>query len=218
MADFCISDVYDETAEISWNNDSIREALLYMIASTGQKTMPTHKEIFAFYGNYKLSNAIRRNGGTKRWANELGIDTKECESKLGAQYEDYFVAEMMQRGRECERVNLHDGRFPYDAIVDGTIKVDVKAARPTSIRGYRFFCFNLEKKTQTCDFYVTYCIDEKNEIEKVYVIPSNIMHGKKQLSIGSIQSKYDSYIGRYDLIEGTSDFYAAMNLVKSFGA
>lgn len=28
----------------------------------------------------------------------------------------------------------------------------------------------------------------------------------------------DSYIGRHDLIEGASDFYAAMNLVKSFGA
>lgn len=25
MADFCISDVYDETAEISWNDDSIRK-------------------------------------------------------------------------------------------------------------------------------------------------------------------------------------------------
>lgn len=217
MADFCISDVYDEKAEISWTDDAIREALLHMIESTGQKTMPTHKETLAFYGNYKLSNAIRRNGGTKRWAEELGMDTKECESKLGAQYEDYFVAEMMQRGRECERVNLRDGRFPYDAIVDGTIKVDVKAARPTSIHGYRFFCFNLEKKMQTCDFYVAYCINEKNELEKVYVIPSNIMHGKKQLSVGTKRSKYNSYVGRYDLIEGASDFYAAMNLVPDVG-
>lgn len=216
MAGFSIKDVYDENASISWNDDSIREALLHMVESTGQATMPTHKEILKFYGNYKLSNAIRRNGGTNRWAEELGLDVKECETKLGQQYEDYFVAEMMKRGRECERVNLRDGRYPYDVIVDGTVKIDVKAARPTDMRGYRFFCFNLEKRMQTCDFYVAYCVDENDKIEKVYVIPSSVMHNKKQLSVGSNNSKYDSYIGRYDLIERTSDFYAAMNLVKSF--
>ena len=96
MADFFINGLFDASCKTRWTDDAIKEALQYMVSKTGQEMMPSYEEIRQFYGNYKLTNAMRRTGGPARWAKELGMEIKDSESRLGFNYEDYFIDKTSQ--------------------------------------------------------------------------------------------------------------------------
>ena len=50
------------------------------------------------------------------------------------------------------------------------VKIDVKTGNKTKAHGYNFYSFNLEKKQQTCDLYIVYCLGENKNIEKIYIV------------------------------------------------
>lgn len=179
-----------------WNEEKILQEVKKVVAKTGQKTMPTHKELFDFFGNYKLTNAMAKRKGTKYYANILGLSIKECESKMGEDNEFYCSIQINEiLGLDSQKTAP---RYPYDLLVENSVKIDVKSAKLFKINNTQYFTFNLEKTHQTCDLYVFYCI-ENDVIVKTLIIPSYILSGKTQLSIGH-KSKYDKYIDRWDLI------------------
>ena len=187
-----------------WDEEKIEEKILYMVEKTKQITFPTHTEINDFFGDYKLSNAIRRHGGTKYWADKLGMQCKECESEFGYNFEELCKIDIMENcGLESQLCQI---RYPYDILVERCAKIDVKAAKLFSNYGKsEYYSFNLEKKEQTCDFYVFYCLD-KNQIKKIYIVPSIVMSGKKQFAIGKKISTYDKYLYKWNLINNFVDF------------
>ena len=122
---------------------------------------------------------------------------KQCESKFGYKYEEMFVDDVLKFcGLSSE---LCDVRYPYDVLVDEGVKVDVKASRKYNAGTWSMYTFNLEKGLQTCDVFVFYCINDE-KVEKVYIVPSSILSGKTQFSIGILRSKYDQYLDRWDII------------------
>lgn len=193
-----------KTDKTNWNNEKIQEQILYMVGKTKQKTFPTHTEMLNFFGDYKLSNAIRRHGGTKYWAEKTGMEIKECESKFGYSFEEMCKIDILENcNLESE---LCPVKHPYDILVEGCAKVDSKAAFPFFNYGRtKYYSFNLEKKQQTCDFYVFYCLEEE-KIKKVYVVPSFVMSGKKQFAVGVKSSIYDKFLDRWDLIQNFVNF------------
>ena len=186
-----------------WNEKKILDSIKEMVAETGQKTMPTHKEIFDFFGNYKLTNAMAKRKGTKYYADVLGLQIKDCESKMGEETEFYCAMQIREfLGLESESTHR---RHPYDLLVENAVKIDVKSARIfISKNETKYFTFNLEKPQQTCDIFVFYCMENGVPI-RTLVIPSYVLSGKTQLAIGS-KSKYDKYENRWDLIQKYYDF------------
>ena len=182
-----------------WDERTIGNALRKMVNATGQTTMPTHTEMYSFYGNYGLSNAIRKNGGTHYWASKLGLDAKNCESKMGEAFERRFIDDLLtQTNLQAMPMPI---RYPYDVLVEGAVKVDVKASHLYRKDGIGFYSCNLGKTYQTCDIFAVYCLADDDEIDKVYIIPSSRLNGQKQLAIGQYNSKYDAYIDKWDIIE-----------------
>ena len=186
----------------NWTEEKIIVALTEMISATEQKTMPTHTEIYNFYGNYRLSNAIRRHGGTKYFANLLGLEIKQCESQFGEIYEDKFIIDLLNKLGLTGEKTLP--RFPYDVLIEKSVKVDVKASKPYHYKNNKWYSCNLEKKQQACDIFVIYCVN--GEDEKTYIIPSVVMSGKCQFSIGTETSIYDKYLNRWDIISDYVNF------------
>lgn len=186
-----------------WSQERIEKEVLYMVQKTKQNTFPTHTEMFDFFGDYKLSNAIRRNGGTKYWADKLGMECKQCESKFGTSFEERFIEDVL---RELDfRSEMCKVRYPYDVLVEDVAKVDVKCSNRIQAHGFQLYTSNLEKDFQTCDFYVIYCLNE-NKIDKIYILPSFVMSGKTQFSVGINSSKYDVFLNRWDLIKDFVEF------------
>ena len=191
-----------------WDDEKIVEALRFMIDSCNMDTMPTHSEIRNFFGSDALNCAMSKRKGTKYYASVIGIKTKECESKFGDQLEDFCVLQIQEKlGLDGEKTKP---RYPYDILVNRSVKVDVKASRLFNNYGAtKYYSFNLEKKDQTCDVFVFYCINENDEIEKTFIIPSNFISGKTQLAVGRT-SIYDKYIDQWHFISDHEKFMREM--------
>ncbi len=181
-----------------WNEAKIISCINEMVNKTGNNQMPTHSEMDKFYGNYCLSNAVRRHGGTKYFANKMGLEIKNCESKFGEDFELRCINDIMLKlNLEAEKMQI---RYPYDVLVENSVKIDVK-----SCTGKQYYSFNLEKAHQTCDIFVFYCI-KNDEVEKIYIVPSSVLCGKTQFAVGMNSSKYDKYLNRWDIIKHYNDF------------
>ena len=180
-----------------WDSEKIESSLKQMIQKTGQSYMPTHSEMIEFFGNNKLCNAVRRHGGTKYWAEKIGFAQKQCESKTGSDYEQIFCNQVIEKFNVDAQ--LTPIRYPYDVLVDGSVKVDVKSGCTVG-SGSKYYSFNLEKALQTCDIFAVYCLDENMNQAKMYIIPASVLSGKTQLAFGILKTKYSIYENRWDIL------------------
>jgi hypothetical protein len=191
----------------SWSKELIEKTLTDIVAKHKMDTFPTHTQMHEMTGSMALLNAVRRSGGTRYWAEYLGLEIKPSESKLGEEYELKCMEQMKHFGYRCEKM---PDRYPYDLLVENNIKVDVKCGNLFKGENGEYYTFNLEKKSPTCDLFVCYCI-EGGKVEKVMVIPSCKLSGKTQLAVGKNVSKYDKYIGRWDYFGLYNEFYHKIN-------
>ena len=58
---------------------------------------------------------------------------------------------MLEKGFDAERVNYDEPRFPFDVLINGCVKVDVKVARVfgSDKQGYYSLWLSLFSKTYT---------------------------------------------------------------------
>lgn len=185
-----------------WTDELIEERILEVVDFHGYSRMPTMKEIEDYYGNTALTKKIGASGGFEAWANKLKLSRKPCESVLAAQYEKLAKKTLEEKGFNCELTSV---KHPYDILVNGGVKIDVKVSNLVAIGDSKAYTFNIEKKQPTCDLYVAYCLDENKEIAKTYIIPSRVLTGQCQLSLGKDNSEYDIYLNRWELIKRFND-------------
>ena len=160
--------------------------------------MPSMAEVKMYYGDCRLTNAISKSGGFRYWAKKMGLEVKDSESQLGYECEMMVMQLLKEQGYDCEKTSI---RHPYDLLVNGCVKIDVKVARVSKCRTSDSYSFRLAKPQQTCDVYIAVCLGDSAEPKKTYIIPSHVMTGKKQLTLGIVHSKYDEYIDRWDIID-----------------
>lgn len=158
--------------------------------------MPSNSEIEIATKSTSLQNLICKNGGFYYWANMLGLKTKNSDTKKGIEYEEKCIDYLNSIDLSAESTPV---RFPYDILVNGITKIDVKVSNGYSCdKGY-WYSFNLESNIPKCDIFVFYCTNN-GEKEKTLIIPANILKDMRQLSIGKT-SVYDVYVDRWDYIE-----------------
>ena len=190
-----------------WTEKNIEIAIKEVMSKAKINTMPTHTVMKEITGNEALSNAVRRHGGSKYFADKLNLEIKQCESKLGFEYECECINYLTNIfGYDCE---LTKARYPYDILVNDNIKVDVKCGNLYHGTEGNYYTFNLGKSKPTCDVYVCYCVND-DVVQKVYIIPSCVLSGKTQLSVGVEKSKYDKYINAWNIISKYDDFYKSV--------
>lgn len=190
-----------------WNEKMIEEEIRLVMKDAEIDTMPTQSIMKEYTGSLGLNNAISRSGGFIAWANRLNIEHKGLETVLGERFEDYCKNYMMEKlGLDVETMKRG---HPYDLLVNKNIKVDVKTSRLYD-KEFSCYTFNLEKRYPTCDVFVAYCISEGKEIIKTYVVPSKILSGLTQLSVGVTKSRYDIYLDKWDVIKKYDDFYKSL--------
>jgi len=193
-----------------WDDDKIRVSLLQIVEKRGGKTMPTHFEILSLTGDGSLVDALVNHGGTKRFAEMLGLQIKQCESEVGDAYEELCAEQIrLLFGYDVKKMKP---RYPYDLLVEGCLKVDAKVSHLyTTKQNTKFYTFNLEKQNPTCDLFVCYCVDRTEKPVKTLIIPSGVVSGKKQLSVG-LKSNYDKYADRWETIRSYVRFFQDENL------
>jgi hypothetical protein len=181
-----------------WTEQKIIDGIKEVMKQKGIERMPSRSEIDRHYGNSALTNKISKTGGFYFYADKLGLEIKESETALGTFAQNFVRLKLITLGFDAEKTST---KFPYDLLVNRRVKIDVKSGRIFQNSTGQYYAFNLEKKFQTCDFFIAVTLGKNDEIKKIYIIPSSILSGKTQLSIGVEKSIYNKYIDRWDLIE-----------------
>lgn len=190
-----------------WSEAEIENEIKRVIETAKIDTFPTHSLIKEITGNCALTNAISKHGGSKYWAERMGLEIAPCESKLGGEFELY-CADILRHmyGFDCK---LTPPRYPYDVLVNDSIKIDVKCGNLVKGETGEYYTFRLGKEMPTCDIFVCFCVN-KDIAEKVYIIPSCAVSGLVQLSIGKNESKYNQYLAMWVIVRQYNEFYKNM--------
>ncbi len=186
---------------IVWTDEKIETEIMNISSALGIKRMPTSSELKTL-GRNDLHCKISRTKKYSGWAEHLGLDRKQSETLMGQGYEDFITKELENQGHKVERMST---KHPYDLLINDTVKVDVKAGKSYIMRGSRVHSFGINKKDQTCDIYIVLAIDEKDAIERTFIIPSHFLK-VVSLCIGR-ESKYNKFIDRWDYIKTYSAFF-----------
>lgn len=191
-----------------WDDEKIIHEVKKMMSQRNMETFPTHSEMLNHFGNRSLLSAISKRGGTQKFANMMGIETKKCESKFGEKIEE-VCSHQIEKNTSL-KTKLTNSKYPYDILVQNAVKVDVKASVPfDNYGGTKYHTFNLEKKMQTCDVFVFYCMSKEFDIERTLIIPSFVLSGMSQLAVGS-KSKYNKYIDSWQIIRKYFEFISSL--------
>lgn len=193
----------------NWTDSDIEKSIFDVMKTLGIDTMPSHSQMETVLGNASLSGAISKRGGSEFWASKFGLEVKACESKTGKDLEEFTCLKIENSlGIPCE---LMRPRYPYDIMAGRNIKIDVKAGFTAHNANGNYYTFNLEKASPTCDLFIAYCLNDDKTIKRTYVIPSAILSGKTQLSVGEITSPmYDKYLDAWQYVVTYNQFYQGL--------
>lgn len=188
---------------MQWTEEMIADGINRIASTFSPKRMPSNREVIEHEGNYKLAVAIQKHGGYAYWADRLGLERKYSETFLGVEGEKTIAEVLNAKGFDVKTTTT---RHPYDLLVNGCVKVDVKTAKTSYIRGCPIHAYRLAKRDHTCDFYIFYEYDTL----RVYVVPAHKCQGQVQVEMGYNSKLYAKYLGAFDLIKEASDMYQRM--------
>lgn len=186
-----------------WNDEIAIETILSVKDTLGVNYMPTNSEFKLILGNSKLVSWLNKNGRRARLKSELCLPDKPSCSLTGDVNEWYIINVLKDMGYTAEKTQP---RHPYDILVNGVVKIDVKSANPipSKVKKMNEFVFAINNREPKCDLMVFVTVFSETNKE-IYVIPSHLIK-QSQLGIGE-SSKYDIYKNRFDYIPKYINFY-----------
>jgi hypothetical protein len=156
-----------------WTDEKVAEALRPIVAELGG--MPSAQELDD-RGLCGLRASISMvHGGVRSVAHKHGFSMRDSCTKRGLEIEDKVTESLRAMGFSAERQSMH---APFDILVNGRVRVDVKSARYTECRsGRSHVCrghvFGIAKADPTCDLYILCGVDAANAILWRYFVPSS---------------------------------------------
>jgi hypothetical protein len=190
---------------MKWTDELVREEILKSKDRLALDRMPTANELKAI-GRNDLHCKISRTKKYSGWADDLGLELSRCETRLGNNYELTVAKELESMGFKIEQMTT---KHPYDILVDGYVKVDVKASNLFKhTNGQEWWTFHLAKENPTCDIYICVALVEGNKV-KTFVIPSHLVK-MKSINVGK-SSKYNRFEDAYNYIDEYSIFFRSIN-------
>lgn len=184
-----------------WTDELIEREIKKSLGVLQISRMPSSSELESI-GRVDLQNAISKNGGFRRWSERLNLTLNNSASSKGQNYELKVKKWLMSLGHE---VMLMSSGHPYDLLVNNNVKIDVKVGAAHHHFGSRSHTFRPSSKHSTCDIYICVALDETEEVENTFIIPSKFAQ-VQTLNIGT-NSKYDVFINRWEFVKEYTDFY-----------
>lgn len=101
----------------------------------------------------------------------------------------------------------------FDLLINECIRIDVKASKPYLLKGSRIHTVGINKKYATCDLYLIFALDEKNNPERTFIIPGCNLK-VRTLSFGK-NSTYNIYLDKWDLLKIYDEFYSNLQYIEN---
>lgn len=197
------------THGIEWNYDLAKERVSNYISVMNVEHMPSFKDLKEFYkGSCSLTSLLGRNPEWRvRIMKDLNLKEKKSNTSKGKEFENIGEKILISKGFDTERMTQGEH---FDILIDDCVRVDVKCSKRWFVDKSHVNSFGINKKYATCDIYMLIALDEKENIDKVLIVPSIILRNKTTMSIGK-KSKYDVWENRFDVINSYREFLSYWN-------
>lgn len=170
-----------------------------VLSSMGQNLgrMPTFSEMRDFTGSHALEGKVTDSGGSFVWAKRLGLPLKQSDSKTGWDGEVLACEILTEHGLSQERSG--PVKWPFDIIVDGAVRVDVKSARYAEYGPCKGWFYRIGKAPQA-DVIMLLQLDTRD----CYILPWTIVP-RTNITIARDGGKYRMFLNRFDLLRKLVD-------------
>ena len=175
---------------MKWTAEMIGDKIMEAKNALGIEYMPTRKQLIQYYGDDCLTNKVSKTLGYYGWAERLGLRVQNNDTRKGKLGEEWAAEYLRGRGFEVQQMLQN---YPFDLLVNGCVKVDVKFSNLyRNESGFAFYSFAIRKRIPTSDAYFLIAQDGVGN-RKVYILPSAAAK-QTQISIGENHSMYDKYL------------------------
>lgn len=189
-----------------WNEEKIVSGIMEVVNGLKIDRMPSRAETQHYFGNSKLTCAISRGIGWYGYSEKLSLPMKNSETGIGKEYEHNAKTLLESFGYEVKQMVQN---HPFDLLVEGKIKIQVKVSHLYHGEQGNFYSFNFEKKYSACDIVILYTVSDSSE-ESIYVIPSINIMDKTQISIGEKTSIYHKFKNAWNYVSEYINFYSKL--------
>lgn len=135
--------------------------------------MPSMPELRSA-GRNDLACAVMRLG-LKKVRQQLGLDLKPSQTEMGQRWEVYVEGVLRSLGHQVERQTT---RAPFDLLVDGRVRVNVKSATFRSYRTGNSVCsghfFGIGHTAKRCDVFALVRVDGSDTPAVLWVRSSEL--------------------------------------------
>lgn len=184
-----------------WTDKRFAEEL--KLVSDGLGRMPTNSELKKL-GRGDLSNQIVKRGGFKPIADRFGLRQSDSDSLFGWEGEKMAQEVLEEKGFQVERSG--EVRWPFDLLVDGLVRVDVKSARFAQYGPCSGWFYRIGKRPQA-DVIMLVQVDTKEAYYLHWLdCPSS------NITISRDGGKYRNFKGAHHLIHHVR---SAVGLMRS---
>jgi hypothetical protein len=182
-------------------DDAHIAAKIHEVAAMHGGRMPSARELRAHGLNYIACIASRRyKDGLRGWAERLGLRMKPSETLAGQDVEARASDHLVSLGLGVARQTC---KAPFDLLVNGLCRVDVKSAHRTAA-GFVFGLYHAAiatlPKTMGSDVFMLCCMDAQDNFERIYYVPSHLLR-RRMLSLGSKnEALFSQYLNDHGVI------------------
>lgn len=190
------------THGLKWTDEIVADKIHEIMSVLDIDRMPSTSETELIMGDSSLPNKIARSGGFAKWANRLGLEAKKSETQMGNVFQSIAKELIENMGYSAGQMSC---KCPFDILVNGKIRIDVKSAKAYISKGSRVHTVGINKRIATCDLYLIFALDENENIERTFIIPGCDLR-VTSMNFGK-DSIYNIYLNKWDLLKKYDDFY-----------
>ena len=130
----------------------------------------------------------------------MSYDKKARQDANAFAYQYECIAKLLLEAKG-HTVEMTPHNHAYDLLVDGVLRVEVKASKLVKVKDNWRYAYYLGKKAKTCDVFMFFAVDEKENYPSVYCIPKQSIEDSKHINMGRKSKKYGKYLGNLGIIK-----------------
>lgn len=154
-----------------WDEQKIINTLTKVKNALYIDRMPSKSEVEEYCGDKSLSCAVSKHGGWAYFSKVMGLPMKNSCTTFGDENEQFIIEKIKSLGYDAIKTKV---RHPYDILVNGIVKIDVKSAHLYKRDGREpVYSFAINNEQPKCDIFI--CVAIKDDGEDIYVIPSHFI-------------------------------------------
>jgi len=187
-----------------WTDERVERELRHIVGELGR--FPSNSELRTL-GRNDLACAVCKRGGLLHWANRIGARRAPSDSDFGWAGESVVAQQLRINGFTVEQD--FPRKNPFDLLVDGVVRIDVKTARFATYRTKDHtsegWFFRIGKMPQA-DVIALHLFDDGD----TFVIPWRDCPYTNVTITGRGACKYERFRNRWDVIRNLASALRAI--------